>query len=262
MPGFAFNPRQFTEQMARRLRRQFASRDVRITGPLALMIDDKPLDLTDLHREIRAKSDEPAALMQKFIDSLVAREQLDQMPLPYDLVAERIFPRITPDDHLEDRPDLIALQPFINDTSIVYMIDLNGAAAPVRAEQMIRWGVGVEELDRLARRNLAATQPKLEIELYQTDHRPAALLSTGDGYDAARLLLDGLHPHLAPQLGRDFLVAIPTRDVFIAFPTTPHALIDRLRRQVAVDYQKLPYPITDRLFLVTRDGVADWNEAA
>lgn len=262
MAGFSFNPRHFTEQVAVRLRKQFKAAAIDIAAPLSLIFDGKSIDLTDLYRELGQKTEEPSLLIRRFVDALRGRLQLAEMPLPFDMVQQRIFPRITPDDHLDDRPDLIATQPFVNDTSIVYVIDLKGASTPVRAEQMIRWGVDADELDKLSRRNLAAAQPQLEIELFRTDDHPAALLSTGDGYDAARLLLEGLHPHLAPELGRDFLVAIPTRDVFLAFPAQPGKLIDRLRKQVEADFHKLPYPITNRLFLVTRDGVADWNEAA
>ena len=65
-----------------------------------------------------------------------------------------------------------------------------------------------------------------------------------------------------PELGGDFLVAIPTRDVFIAFPITTGAFIERLRQRIVRDFHNLPYPITENLFLVTLDGVAPWQDAA
>jgi uncharacterized protein YtpQ (UPF0354 family) len=142
------------------------------------------------------------------------------------------------------------------------MIDLNDAATPISTEQLIKWGVDVDEIDRIARNNLASYRPELELQLFRSDDASAALFNTGDGYDAARLLLDQLYPKLAPELGGNFLVAIPTRDVFIAFPTEPKPFIDRLRSRISDDFKSLPYPITSNLFLVTLDGVAEWRDAA
>ena len=36
----------------------------------------------------------------------------------------------------------------------------------------------------------------------------------------------------------------------------PDPFVDRVRERVEQDFARLPYPITDRLFYVTMDGVA------
>ncbi len=38
-------------------------------------------------------------------------------------------------------------------------------------------------------------------------------------------------------------------------------LVQRLRDRVALEYKRLPYPITAELFVVTRDGVAGTKAA-
>ncbi|MHC4976681.1 MAG: DUF1444 family protein, partial [Planctomycetota bacterium] len=90
----------------------------------------------------------------------------------------------------------------------------------------------------------------------------AAILSQRDGYDAARLLLEDLYMKLAPELGGNFYVATPARDVFVAMTSNPEKFIQRVRDRVDEDFVKLPYPITTDLFLVTRDGVAGTRDAA
>ena len=77
-----------------------------------------------------------------------------------------------------------------------------------------------------------------------------------DGYDAARLLMSDLHAKLAKELGPDFYVATPARDMFIALSCEPESFVQRLCARVSEDFTKLPYPITKELFLVTQDGVA------
>ena len=81
-------------------------------------------------------------------------------------------------------------------------------------------------------------------------------MSQHDGYDAARLLLGGLHDRLSSQLGGDFYVATPARDMFVAISPGPDPFIKRLRTRVEHDYKRLPYPISPDFFFVTRDGVA------
>jgi hypothetical protein len=44
--------------------------------------------------------------------------------------------------------------------------------------------------------------------------------------------------------------------MFLALTCDPAEFVSRLKKRVALDYRRMPYPITDELFVVTRDGVA------
>jgi hypothetical protein len=117
--------------------------------------------------------------------------------------------------------------------------------------------VCAEELEDISRRNLDKYVPELSVQIVESrEGGKAAIVSEQDGYDAARLLLTGLHRRLGPQLGGDFFVATPARDMFIAFTGGPDPFLRRLTGRVSQDFRRLPYPITDQLFFVTRDGVA------
>lgn len=248
----------FAEQLARAMRRMLSHCKPEITGPLELTLDGEPIDLTDFYRSVHHEpADDVQAMIEQFITRLLNARQLRQLKLPFETVSQKIFPQIHPLSFFRDRrADLYACQPFVNDTLVLYMIDFDGACVPVSTEQLVRWGIDVDDLDELARQNLSAHRPRLRLALHESDRGTAAVINTGDGYDASRLLLEQLHLKLAPELGVTFLVAIPARDAFIAFPTEPNDFVDQLKRRAAIDYRKLPHPITDDLFLVTRDGVA------
>ncbi|MFN4257605.1 MAG: DUF1444 family protein, partial [Saprospiraceae bacterium] len=114
-----------------------------------------------------------------------------------------------------------------------------------------------DDLEEIARKNLDTYAPELNVQIVESkEGGKAALVNEQDGYDAARLLLSRLHAKLAPELGGDFYVATPARDMFIAMTPRPEPFIERLRGRVAEDFRRLPYPITKDLFFVTRDGVA------
>jgi uncharacterized protein YtpQ (UPF0354 family) len=151
----------------------------------------------------------------------------------------------------------------VNDTVIVFVMDLPEVTVSVTVEQMVRWGVQSEDLEQISRENLSRYRPDLQVRVVESETGGrAAILSVLDGYDAARLLLDTLHSTLAPQLKGDFFVATPARDMFVAISRDPEDFVGKVQRRVVRDFNRLPYPITDALFIVTRDGVAGTREAA
>jgi uncharacterized protein YtpQ (UPF0354 family) len=168
------------------------------------------------------------------------------------------MPRIQPETIFEGvSRETIAHMPWVNGTVVVFVLDMPEMTVSISTEQMVRWGVSVDELESVARTNLSAHTPELQAQVITShDGGRAALLSLKDGYDAARLLLTKLHDRLARELRGDFYVATPARDVFIALSYGPGPFIDRVRTRVARDFSRLPYPITSELFIVTRDGIA------
>ena len=75
--------------------------------------------------------------------------------------------------------------------------------------------------------------------------------------------MGALFDRLGAQLGGDFYVATPARDMFVALSPGPGPFVKRLRQRVDLrplnrraDHRRLPYPITPDFFYVTRDGVA------
>jgi LysM repeat protein len=85
----------------------------------------------------------------------------------------------------------VAHIPFVNDTVIVFVVDMPDVTVSVTVEQMVRWGVDTDDLERLARENLARYQPDLKVKLVESETGGrAAILSVLDGYDAARLALN------------------------------------------------------------------------
>ncbi len=256
-------PEAFTEAVARRLAERWRH-DVEMVGAFTVKAGRETLDLNDLYRQVIAGevADERAAV-ERFVDDVLAAEQLRRTDIPFDLVGSRVLPRIQTENSLRGHQrEFVAHQPFVNDTLILYVVELDQASAALSMEQLIRWGVSVDELDRMARDNLARSRPTLEVELSRRPDGTIATLETGDGYESSRLLLGQLYEALAPELGGEFLVAIPSRDEFLAGPIQPEHMVDQQQRLAEDHYRKRPHPITSRLFVMTRDGVAEWRDAA
>lgn len=251
-------PEAFGEQVARILQRHFPQREVDLAGPLDLVVSGKHLGLENLYRMVQHEPDRGLEIVENYLDKLMEGDSLGAMSLPLSVAKPRIMPRIQPMaifEHL-DR-EQVAHVPFVNNTVIVFVIDMPQMTVSITVEQLVRWGLQSDDLDDIARDNLARYTPSFDIQLVDSaEGGRAALVSVQDGYDAARLLLTSLHEKLAPELQGDFYVATPARDMFLAMSCNPDQFVERLQKRVDADYRRLPYPITRELFVVTRDGVA------
>lgn len=257
-------PEAFSEQVAALLKRLQPEYQVELTGPRELIINGRRLDLENLYRMVNHEPDRGVEIVENYLEQLFTGDAAQLTQVSLDFARPRIMPRIQPEtifQHLSR--ELVAHVPFVNDTVIVFVIDLPQMTVSITTEQIIRWGLTVHDLDDIARTNLDTYAPSLEVQLVESrEGGKAAILSEQDGYDAARLLLSNLFRRLAPQLGGDFYVALPARDMFLALSPEPGRFVRRLKDRVEHDYKRLPYPITPNLFYVTRDGVAGTAESA
>lgn len=256
-------PEAFCEAVAAMLRRRFSTESVETCGPLDVMIGNRHLALGNLYRMVRCEPHRADRVVDEFLGSLQEGDLVGELALPLSLARGRIMPRLQPESLFKRLdPAQVAHMPWVNGTVIVFVIDLPRVTVSITTEQIVRWGIDIEEIDTLARANLGRYRPDLEVKLIESeDGGRAALMSAQDGYDATRLLLEGFHERLAPQLRGDFFVATPARDVLVAMTADPMDFVDRIRRRITRDYRRLPYPITSELFLVTRDGIAGTKAA-
>ena len=257
-------PEAFSEQVLRILKRLNPEGEATLAGPMDLLYEGRTLSLANLYRMVCCDPERGVEIVDEFLDRMAEGDTLGTVCMPLEMVRPRIMPRIQP-EAIFDRLDReqVAHIPFVNGTVIVYVIDMPRLTVSITIEQIVRWGIAINELDEYARENLARYAPDLKVQLVDSeDGGRAAIFSAHDGYDAARLLMGSLHGRLAPELKGDFYVAAPARDMFVAMSYEPHGFVDRLRRKVQRDFKRLPYPITTDLFVVTRDGVAGTMNAA
>jgi len=258
MASLPREPEAFAEQVTQMIRRMRPDAVVELIGPGEVLIDGRRLDLENLRRMVAQSESDGTQVVEQFLDSLFLNEEETLASLPAPLAQRMVMPRIHHASifgSLEETQ--VAHVPFVNETVVLFVLDLPHVTVSVTTEQMVHWRVSAEELDALARSNLRQASTDLTVQIVETEEGGrAAVLSHQDGYDASRLLLADLHRTLAPELGGDFLVATPARDTFVAVTPVPEPFVQRVHSKVVKDYRRLPYPITEQWFYVTRDGVA------
>ncbi len=132
---------------------------------------------------------------------------------------------------------------FGADLAVVYVVDDPHSMVFVCRAHLKRWGRTAEDVHQLAMQNLQQLSAK--------DGIPAAapgapvMLQTGDGYDAARVLL-------LDEKG-DLLVAMPDRDVlWVAFDEGQD--LAQLQRKAATMAAAASHPVSGRIYRMTQTG--------
>ena len=119
------NPREFAAEVRSILERIKPSLEVEMQGTSELIVDGRRLDLENLHRLVATDEERGVEIVEQYLDHLFDEETFGVSNMPWELAQARLMPRIQPEaifEHLSR--DLVAHVPFVNDTVIVFVIDL------------------------------------------------------------------------------------------------------------------------------------------
>jgi hypothetical protein len=118
-------------------------------------------------------------------------------------------------------------QPLVDeglcDLSVVYAIPGVGFDAIVNADHLLSWGVDVAAVQDAAMRNLAAWSATAAWTDEVSGERRLISSDTGDGWDAARILLTDVRDRLVAELGVTgrVLIGLPERHLMVAGALRP-----------------------------------------
>lgn len=226
--------------------------------PFSLKVNDHLVSLENLYRMAVLDPGEMRRHVERWmVELLRVAEGTPDRGGSFDSIKDRILPMILPSDWGGDAPDKMATQPLVGDLHIAYAIDSDRTITYVPRSQFSQWNVTADELHDTALENLINRSETMVASAAQDDDGQISLIlfQTGDGYDSSRLLLPTLYDRLREHLGSPFAAAIPTRDLLLCFRADEET-IARVRAQVADDFKNMPHQVTDRLLLVTADGIA------
>ncbi len=138
---------------------------------------------------------------------------------------------------------------------IAYALDNAQSYKLVTPEMLKQWNVSTEVLHEAAVASLEKVSTQVPIHV---EHSPTtgnyAIVSTCDGYDAARILLPEFRERLRERLSDKVFLAIPNRDFLVAW-TPDFAGHAGFVAKVKEDSQTREHPLTDELFVLTKEGI-------
>ena len=190
--------------------------------------------------------------------------QPDRSTSSYSDLSERIYPMIKPLAMLvevrERRLPMLAYREFLGDLMIAYVIDEDRSVAYINEEHLERWGVSIHDLHAQAVVNLRRrTDANVTYTTVGAGEQRLFIYNSGDGYDAARLLLSDVLSGWARDLPGQLVIGIPNRDFLIAFSDANPEILRAVAAQVQADAAQQQYGLTEQLFTLEQGVVKEYS---
>lgn len=144
------------------------------------------------------------------------------------------------------------------DLDLGYVLDTETGYGFIKSDDLKAWEVTQEVLHTIAMRNLENLVRSEDIQITESEegvNGTYAIVETGDGYDAVRVLSEKVQKQIQKKLGDEYFAAVPVRD-FLIFWHKESVLTGQFMEQVEKEYAAgEKYKLTPRLFLLTKDGL-------
>ena len=255
-------PEEFARGILRKAKRIF-DEPARRVGALQLAIGDARINLLSFYR---AYVKNPSGLSDIADSVLATVDRLlnwdsEDMEAELASVRERVMPMLAPEQVWKESLSDFVSDQWIAGLRIMYVVDEEDAYWYIRESLLERWGITVGELHELALKNLSSYFEQHAIDMTSVDgsNGPKLLMpSNADAYNSVQLLNQPFHRKLQRILGPEFAVGIPNRDFFVAVSLKNTDMLERVRGKVAADFQTMDHPLTDRILIVSTDGVSEY----
>lgn len=253
---------QFVQQVIEVVREKFpAAKVARSPQPFSVQVNGQLAPLENLYRSCSLQPQKSGEFIEQWMLEMVrASEGSPDLRAKYKELADRILPMVLREEAVASAGSSIVFQPLVAGLVVAYAVDGQRSVWYITKSNLEKWKVDLDTLHEKALENLVERSQAIAAHAAQDPDGTINLIlfQTADGFDASRLLLPTLHDRLREHLGSPFVAGIPNRDILLCFrgddPT-----VDRLRQQIGNDFGQMPHPITDRLLLVTPDGIAPFD---
>lgn len=227
--------------------------------PFSMRVNGHAVSLEHLYRTTLLNPDDMRIQIERWVVELLrATEGSPDVHAGFEELKDRIFPMVLCEKMAKDAHRHTLTEPLVPGLRVAYAIDSDRTIAYIPRAQFKSWDIHVDDLHEAAIDNLVKRSEEMSAHVAQDEESGQInfiIFQTSDGYDASRILLPTLHERLREHLGSPFAAAIPNRDMLFCFRNDP-AMVDRVKAQVQEDYRRMPHQVSDKLFLITADGIA------
>jgi uncharacterized protein YtpQ (UPF0354 family) len=239
---------------AAQIRAAFADCDVAI-GEDRLVVERngrlQPFDLERLTAAYRQAPAELDVLLTNLVSAISAPPP-ERTLSDFERLRSRILPMLKPAGLLNeaDRRGLPrpAARPFLAELIITYVIEEPQRLVYLNENHLERWAIGAQHLHEAALPNLQQrTIDRARFTISGDAAQPLIVASSGDAFDATRILLPELLENWQRHMPGNLLLAVPHRDLLLAFSDDDGDVVERIAAQVRRD-AVTANGLTDRLF--------------
>jgi hypothetical protein len=261
----AWPPDTFQKQVVRLARENFPLLQAASVRGFAVRLGQSELGLSNFYRMYLQSPDQFRRIVLPGLTSLVRMQELSPAQLMPDFseVRRRIFPMLAPDE--DERQDERVRQPWVGGLSIGYVVDEDDSYRYIHQQMLETWDVSCDDLHEAAIQNLQryARHNPLSLTVVGEEHSPQMLMPVRpDAYNCSRILDPAFHQQLRELFGPQLVMGLPNRDFFVAVSLHEPMLIQQVRQRVREDHATMHHPLTQRLLLISPDGVSEYVSEA
>ncbi|MDT7896867.1 MAG: DUF1444 family protein [Armatimonadota bacterium] len=262
----ALDAHTFTQMVLERCRVLMPDLRLEIEKPLVLVSREGEgtfvIQLQNIYQACLREPDKREEHLKRFLEGVVAAREQQKVEVPtLKEVRHKIMPQLKTTEWMTS-PTMgqVAFRRWVEPLVITYVIDDGKYMRFIPRDWLEVWGLSINRLHELAIKNLVRFKSKFQMVALSDGQRVKGIvIAKGDSYDAARLLLPDFYAQVSQLLGREFLVAVPSRDCLMAFCDDDPQFLAGILRQVREDARHDPYPLTDKIFRYTPDGLMSWE---
>ncbi len=256
-------PEAFAQRALRLARKKFPLLDSELGAEFHLLLGGSRLNLFNFYRTYVRSPEKFEEILLPALTTVVQVQEWGetQTEPPLDAVKDRLMPMLYPESAWQERfPEFIG-SPWVGGLAVLYVVDEHNAYWYVRADLTTKWGISQEELHDIAIDNLQGyfERKPMEMAVAGTEDDVPSMLMPGrpDSYNASRLLSSSFLAKLRDFVGGDLAIGVPGRDFFVAVSMKADVMLEHVRERVKEDFHQTDHPLTDRMLLITADGVSE-----
>jgi uncharacterized protein YtpQ (UPF0354 family) len=198
--------------------------------------------------EYKKNPDRLDAILTKFVADVKARMARGNEGEAFENARAHILPVLKPKTAFRHVTDAPVTTNFPGDLRVAFAVQRSDSFSLVSEKDLSQWQRSVPEIEKLALGNL----------LHETNREQPLRCekklcgwASGDGYDAARMLVPGLRRAIVRRIGTS-VYAVPREDVFVALPIK---FADRIRQKVLRDFTVAENPVSPELYVERRGAL-------
>ncbi len=256
-------PEEFATKALTLAQKKFPLLSCHLGEDFQLHVGESTVNLFNFYRSFVKTPDRFEEIMLPALTTVVQVQEWgqDQTDPDFDSVQERIMPMLYPESVWKEKFADFVCTSWVGGLVILYVVDEAQAYWYIRKELLTHWMLEAEDLHEIALKNLEGYFDRQPMELAiagAEETGPRMLMpSRADSYNCARFLSESFLTKLRRVIGGNLAVGLPGRDFFVALSLDSDAMVEQVRKKVREDFEQMDHPLTDRLLLVTTDGVSE-----
>ncbi len=247
----------FVEIVVELGRQHFSPEEISVIDNETLNVGGMKIRIDALQHQYQQQPDKLDDNVHHFFDKLLVRNAAESVTGNdnWENLGRQVMPVLLP-AAVANRLDLQVVQEdWLAGMKIHF--EIPGANVPISCADCRRWGIDAEELQQQAMNNLLRATRNMQMNGGKYERYTLFNFTRTNAFNSSRILLPILYRNLREHLGTTFYIAIPDRDVLLAFATEDEAVLDWMRNQVRLKYSHATHPLSQQLFLATPDGIAE-----